>query len=67
MYYVRVIKQKDVIKLVRILFPLSKHKEKIDKMNLIIGISKDTKWDDIDSKVLNLRKEIKDSRLQQDN
>lgn len=62
-YSSRIIKKFDVIKLAKILLPLSKHDEKVRKMKLIINMNENTKWQEIKDKVLSLRNEIKNSRL----
>jgi len=65
-YSVRVFRKKDVLRLIGILIKLSKHEEKIKRMKLVLNLRNETKWDEVKDKVLNLRKEILNSRLQQD-
>ncbi len=67
LYSLRIGRRQETIRLAKILLPLSKHGEKIDKMKLVIGINKNTEWDDIENKVLSLRKSIKNIILKQDN
>lgn len=57
-YSLIVYRKSDVITLPQILLPLSRHKEKILKMNLIVdGVNKN--WDEIKDEILQLRNEIK--------
>lgn len=65
-YSTRVIKKSDVIKLAKILLPLSMHDEKIWKMNLISKLDEEAKWNEIRNKVLNIRNRIKSSIIKQD-
>jgi len=63
MYFVRLYRKQDTIRLAKIILPLSQHKEKIGRMKLICSLKEDSGWNDIEHKVLNLRREIKESRL----
>lgn len=61
-YYVTLSRRSDVIKLGRILLPLSRHKEKIWKMNLILkNIDRD--YNKIDGELTKLRNKIKETVL----
>jgi len=62
MFSLRILYQEDVIKLANILMNLSKHQEKIYKMQLILD-NKDSKWDEIENRIIKFRKTIKESRL----
>lgn len=55
-------KRQDVVRLARILLPLSNHREKIDKMKIVLR-SQGKNWTEIEKEYSVLRKEIKDSRL----
>jgi len=64
-YAVRVFRKNDVLKLVKILKKYSKHDEKMKRMALILSLEKKTRWNEIQNRVLTLRKKIRKSRLQQ--
>lgn len=57
-YGVRIYRINDILKLIKMLLPLSHHKEKILKMNFILE-NKNKKWEEIKDSLLNLRKIIR--------
>ncbi len=61
-YIVSLNRKSDVINLVKRLLPLSCHKEKIWKMDLILE-SMDKNWDDVKDKVSGLKEKIKETCL----
>jgi len=63
-YSLMMYRKSDVIRLAQILLPLSCHKEKIAKMNLVLNNST-KKWVEVKDEILELRKGIKESRLNQ--
>lgn len=64
-YALRMFRKSDVFKLVEKLKNYSRHDEKIKRMKLIQDLKTETKWNKIKDQVLSLRKEIMNSRLQQ--
>ncbi|MFH1630915.1 MAG: hypothetical protein ABIA21_01685 [Candidatus Aenigmatarchaeota archaeon] len=62
-YRIMMYRTKNVLELAKILLPLSRHQEKIDKINLILR-SEGRNWSDIKDEISKLRNDIKDSRLQ---
>ena len=63
MYRIMVYQTEDVLRLIKELLPLSCHQEKIDKMNLIQK-SKRKKWSEVEKEIIELRNQIKSSRIQ---
>jgi len=62
-YCLSLLQRKYVVKIAKKLITLSKHKEKIIKMQLIIGESENKYWDSVRLKVLKLRNEIKKEHI----
>lgn len=58
-YSLVILRNKEVIKLAKLLLPLSKHDEKIQKMKLIVKVTNMNKWNKIKKYVANLRKMVK--------
>lgn len=63
MYRIMVYRTPDVIKLAKIILPLSRHQEKIDRIKLILN-SQGKTWNEICGDLLALREKIKGARLQ---
>ncbi len=63
MYRVMIYQTKNILDLITILLPLSRHQEKVDMMHLIMN-SVDKKWEDIEMEIRLLKKRIKNSRIQ---
>jgi|SRR3989338_1204442 len=63
MFRIMVYRTENIMNLVKIILPLSNHQEKIDKMGMIFE-SKNKKWIEVKDDILNLRNQIKNSRIQ---
>jgi len=63
MYALMIYRRADIISICRKLLQISKHDEKIRQMKLILKHKDATNWNNIKDDVMQLRKEIKDSRL----
>lgn len=63
MYALMVYRRADIISMCRKLLHISKHDEKIKQMKLILEHKDATNWSRIKEDVMNLRQEIKNSRL----
>jgi len=62
MFDLTINRKKEIISLINKLLPLSKHSEKIRKMNFILE-NKNKKWSEIEEKWIKLRDEIKKELL----